>query len=355
MTELAQAQSANRRLIIVRREDGLGGRLLAFVRVLRFADKVGASVIWKWPPTGGHGVSALGGLFDLGISDLRNVTVMEEPLTDLPREHLYIEGDPLVVQSLRNGVDPEVLFGNQLVIESSGQRLLRVKNESDAEIAEEMRRVFDRLVPIPSVGEALKAARSTIGSQPYAAVHVRRGDILRNVIQEIKSPTSSERLKRWLQFFVTRCAPVELMLASLNAKSSDKRILVIGDDPSITEMIRRHLGPNRAINLGSNEFALTISQQALLDILLLRSAEDIHAPSSQFSRCAAEIGTATTHIIQPHGDPSPWLSMFESEVLDAANVPAEQRNPFRVAFMAEWTPLAERIDRRNARYASTQG
>ncbi|MDR4306252.1 hypothetical protein IHQ68_06430 [Chelatococcus sambhunathii] len=198
---LGQAPGASAPTITIRRTDGLGGRLLALVRVLRFAEKLGARVTMRWASLAytfrDHGATdwTPSELFDLRRFDFPALDLTEGPLEPLPPGTLVLEEQPDLAQQLRFGFDPEALLARASAIASNGQRLLRLVGETDAEIQDGLVRVFDRLVPGAPIREEFAAARRILGPEPFIALHIRRGDVVSNLIgmagSDGPSPNSS--------------------------------------------------------------------------------------------------------------------------------------------------------------------
>lgn len=345
-----EGAAAGGRRIVVKRTDGLGARLIALTRVWRFAAVVGAEVDMWWPPLSYvfRDSDATDwrpdALFDLAASDLSGLRFVGDgrpPPT--PAGRISIETDPRFRDGLRLGLDADALFAQGPVIEAGGQAVLRVRGEGDEAVAAGLAATFARLVPSAPVRAALAQAARSGAEPPYAAVHIRRGDVLLGLLHAIRAGHPRDRLATLIRSAIRRCPPVPLLLDAADADRPGGRVMVFGDDPALVAEARSRLG-GRALNQDAAAAGLGPLQRALMDIHLLRDAEAICLGSSAFAQLPASVGRARSIVVAPFGTIDPWIASFEQEVLDAAEVPEAAREPLRAIYRAEWAPMAARSD-----------
>ncbi len=335
--------------ITIRRTDGLGGRLLALVRVLRFAEKLGARVTMRWASLAytfrDHGATdwTPSELFDLDRFDFDGLDLAEGTPEPLDPGTLVLEERPDLAQHLRFGFDPETLLAHGASFASNGQRLLRLVGETDADVHEGLVTVFDRLIPKQAVRDEFAATKEILGPQPFVALHVRRGDVVSNLVGKAGSDAPVADLEPDMRHFVRRCAPVALMISALDEQAPGAKVLIFGEDPQSIGEAADALG-SRALLAPAAE-RLGPLQRAFLEILLMREASAIYACASQFSRLPAQVGRARLHEIGPDGDPGLWIRHFEAEILDRVSIQSERREELAALFLAFWREVADRAER----------
>jgi len=341
--------------VVVRRTDGLGARTLALIRVWRFAQAIGAEVEAWWPSLA-YSYRDAGStdwtperLFDLAASDLAGLRFVTGARPEVPEGCLYIEKHAPFAAALRQGLTAEAVFAHGPVVEAGGQALLRVAGEDDATVRRGLAAAFDRLVPAAEVRDALAAVRAT--GEPYAAIHIRRGDVLALLLAAVRDGAPTPVMADRIRAAIRRCPPVPLLLAAADARMPGGRVMVFGDDPPLVAAARAALGP-RVIDQEPAAAGLEPLRRALYDIHLLRGAGAIALGSSAFTQLPLATGRGEQALVEPSGDYAPWAAMFEAEVLDAAGVAAADRPPLRALHLAEWRPMADRGDIIAARAAA---
>lgn len=331
--------TSDRPVIVLRRSDGLGARLLAFLRTWRYARRVGADLHVHWPSLAYSFRDAQA--TDWGIADLiafppdaHEVRFLEGPLPPPVAGRRVVEADPDLARQLRFGIDAATLFEGTRIVECGGQRALRVPGESDAEIADGIRALAERLSPSAPVRAALEPVRRHLGGQPYAVVHIRRGDVLANTIACVRDGAEPARAATLFRSYIDRCPPVAVLAEAVDRASPNARVLCLTDTPAYGEDLRRRIGDDRCLSGAGWGHGLGPIQRAWFEILLARDAAIIHAGSSAFVRLAAEMGRASLRLAHPIAE-AHWLHAFETEVLDAADVAPRDRPAWRAIHAAE--------------------
>jgi hypothetical protein len=136
------------------------------------------------------------------------------------------------------------------------------------------------------IRESSRKFYADLGRRAYFAVHIRRGDILRMLVEGDVQMLKDEGMVMIFQRFVS----MKEIIASIGRLRRDEPIIVCSDvtgmdDSLISAFGRENLHSSREI------FAGTENQQAIVDIMLLSNSSYLFAPPmSFFSICAETVG-----------------------------------------------------------------
>jgi hypothetical protein len=183
--------------------------------------------------------------------------------------------------------------------------------ESPWRIADELRELFSRLIPSVQIRDALSAALAWIGDPDFIAVHIRRGDVIRDVKRKLQGFVDSESghgdpqaaldklmneegLAKDLHNFVKRVSSMDAYIAAIPRKSRAK-VVVFSDTPEAAAEFQSLLGETRPVLMSSFGTGLNNTQQAYLELLVLSKASRVISTASCFSRLACQCGRPSFH------------------------------------------------------------
>lgn len=296
------------RKLYVCRHDRLGMRLVNILQSWRFARRAGYCTIACWPKRElnaekdasreGHDYS-LGRFFDVKQLSLSlepqgiqfTETTPPQGLTPVTRDAalraLYPKQfDPSAIGSL-----PPVLFVDGF---AAG---LRFRDEDDNAVRRGCRSLFQLLPWRSQIKEGAEKVVGRIGSDPFVAVHIRRGDfvsVVRELLEEairLNATDAGPDLGRMLRMLPKKLAPLSSYAAAVKKNlPAGSRVLVFSDSLEIAKAFAEILPyqVDAISDLATPD--LDDNQRALVELIVMSSADCLIGTHSAFSRCAALVG-----------------------------------------------------------------
>ena len=173
---------------------------------------------------------------------------------------------------------------------------LRFADEKSDEVRKSCGELFRKLVPTPAVRSAFEDLSAWIGKEPFIAVHIRRGDIMRRVRLLISEfdPASGPpaNTRRYLNMLRSKLAPMSSMVSILKDKEKAPARVVIFSDCDQTAQRLRALLPGREC-LCVNDRPTPVAndnQRSLAEFLILVDSATLIGTQSAFSRTAHFVG-----------------------------------------------------------------
>ncbi len=291
--------------IICQRADGLGGRLLTLLWTLRLARKVDASVLMFWPKLElfYDNVTAAGDIFDLyrlaspPFRDRLQIVDGECRRFLRPNEVMLEKGKAHDPRAFVTPVDADPWKHPLPVIVGHWDGPLLMAEEVEREVLAEIPSIFAELPIRRDLKRAVNTIAKAHGLHKMVAVHIRRGEIVRNLRVAIAGcrrdePESHELLKDRAGTFARRCMSLENFADRLHRFVDEGRtILVFSDEPGIHQELARLLDTPNVIPVASlvtGEF--TAMQQAFIEACLMSRCSCIVGARSAYGRLANVIG-----------------------------------------------------------------
>ncbi len=313
------APSAPPGRILCQRGDGIGGRLLTLLWTMRLAAKVDAGVLMFWPRLQlfYDNRSDAGDIFDLYRlasppfqgrlqivdGDCRNY--FRARTVNLRKQQAY---DP------RDFVVPVDMDASQVkapVICGHWEGPFLSPGETPETALAEARALFATL---PLRGDLMGQIDRLAGGQRLSrmvAVHVRRGEIVRNLRQAVSElrrnePGARDMLDERIGTFTRRCMSVNNFADAVRPfVDRGREILVFSDEAGAARDLADALGTSEILSAASLiEGGLTPLQQAFVEAVLMSSCSHIVGARSAYSRLANVIG-GNKHIVLGKGWRSP--------------------------------------------------
>lgn len=271
LLSLSHLETASRPAVVARRWDGLGGRLNAIINAMALASALDAEFRFAWP----GGPSSPGAAEELFSSDFLAVHAIaideldsREVLPD-PTEQSLAEARRHLSRASRNTMIDVVEYASTLGF----------RDESHLTTGRRFRAASERIGWSPDVARVIAMINAGFSIGPYAAIHVRAGDIVEG---------------DWRQFLpVEKYTPrafVEFAIQRLLAEGAGHVLILSDNEDYARELRQRFDRVRRPQELLPNYVELTTAQRALADIWLLARATRILGPTtSAFSRLAGNL------------------------------------------------------------------
>lgn len=291
--------------IICQRTDGLGGRLLTLLWTLRLARSVDAALLMFWPKLDlfSYNDSGAGDLFDLyrlSSPPFRNrLQIVDGDC------RTFIAWNPIRLKR-RETYDPAA-FVVPVDIKPWRQALpvivghwegpLLAPGERGADVLAHMPGLFGRLPFRRDLMGEVDRVASEHGLSEMVAVHVRRGEIVRNLRAavagyRVEDTDGQGVLDDRVGTFARRCMSVDNFAGPLRKFVDEGRtILVFSDEPHVHEDLGRALGTAKVVTAASlvtGQF--TGLQQAFVELCLMSRCLCIVGARSAYSWCANVVG-----------------------------------------------------------------
>ena len=293
------------RKLYVCRHDRLGMRLVNILQSWRFARRAGYRTIACWPTRELNmekDVSREGHDYSLQrFFDVMQLSVFLEPqgiqfietappqgLTPVThdaalRKHYPKQFDPAAISSL-----PPVLFVDGF---AAG---LRFRDEDDNTVRLGCRSLFKMLPWCSQIRQGAEKLIRSMGSDPFVAVHIRRGDfvsVVREMLQKAMTQNATVAgpdLKRMLRMLPKKLAPLSSYVAAVERTlPAGSRVLVFSDSAETAKVFAQLLPYRVEIISDVATPDLDVNQRALAELIVMSSAECLIGTHSAFSRCAA--------------------------------------------------------------------
>ena len=300
-----QSPAAPSGRIICQRGDGIGGRLLTLLWTLRLARKVGAGVLMFWPKLElfYEDSSSAGEIFDLyrlASPPVRDrLQIVDGDCRKFIRPNELNLGRRKVTDPSAFVVPVDARPGSQElpVIVGHWEGPLLMPGETAPEALAEMPSVFadlpirrDLMVEVDRVAKAH-------GLSEMVAVHIRRGEIVRNLREaaagfRLDQPVSHDLLTFRIGTFARRCMSLDNFAEVLREFVDQGRtILVFSDERGVHEELAAALGTPKVLSaaaLVSGGF--TAMQQAFIETCLMSRCHCVVGARSAYSWLANVIG-----------------------------------------------------------------
>ena len=301
--------------LICQRIDGIGGRLLTLLWTLRLARKVDAGVLLFWPKfelfyDHATGPGELFDLYRLASPPMRDrLQIVDGDCRRFLRFHeVNLEWrkahDPsaYVVPS-----DADPLHEKLPVIVGNWEGPLIAPGETRQEALAEMPSVFAELPIRRDLLGHIERVEKVHKLYRMVAVHIRRGEIVRNLRQAVagfrlNEPDGHDLLDDRIGTFARRCMSLDNFAEALRRFVEEGRTLVVfSDEPGVHDALALALGtPNviPAASLVTGRF--TPMQQAFVEACLMSRCRCIVGARSAYSTLANVIGANSRVLLETH-------------------------------------------------------
>jgi hypothetical protein len=303
-------------LVFYQRKDRLGARLEGMLSAWRFARVTGRRLVVFWTDRNPPGSYDPAYLFDLkamsetGHADDLSILfgqyqddLFKGEAIDLRRA----SGWPFALRKREFLSSPD----KAVKIMTLHSTYFCLRWEAPWRISNELRELFSRLVPVVLIRDALASALGWIGDPDFIAVHIRRGDVVRDIKRKIGDFNSSESqhdnpeagldrlmneggLGKDLHNFVKRVASIDAYVAAL-PENRQARVVVFSDSLEAAQEFQARIGRSRAVLISSFEIEMNQAQRAYLELLILSKASRVISTASCFSRLACQCGRPSFH------------------------------------------------------------
>ncbi len=309
------AESPFRGQMLVCRRDRLGMRLAMIVQTWRFAREIGYQTVALWPSgeinrekdqTRAADSYPIEDFFDVpatlkAIGDDSLVfrdDCFRGKETFVDRDLVLVGQFPKRFDRKRSGELPKCMNVDKLAMG------LQFTDEKPAVVKRACGELFRKLVPAAAVTRALAVLTEAVGQEPFLAIHVRRGDILRTLRGHIMAAPADPvgelppELARYARMLNTKVAPLACYRELLaKHQSGVKRIVLFTDSPELANAIQTEFAPSVPL-IAVHEVATpdaNANQRSLAELLLLTRSNMLIGTQSAFSRVAHMIGLMPFH------------------------------------------------------------
>ena len=299
---------AQRPIFFVKRGDRLMARLKHMFYAWRFADQLGGRVVMMWPrlPAFWHQFDGVdyspSRIFDLPTFYARggqDELVFVEGQYGYPEKRRSVR-DPEFADERANGFLRESFQGENNVFHEQSAMIFRLRDEpSDpAYMKESLRKIVERLPLDPVLQRSIDLARTRIGAEQYVGLHVRRGDVVEMLKQDLPKLATGEltqdRLALIIGHYIARMALDEYYFPYIEkAIAENKKIVFFSDSPETLSTFTAKFGRKHFVDSSIFKGRLPI-QKAYLDFNLLMGAEYIIGTGSNFTTFPADISGGKT-------------------------------------------------------------
>lgn len=303
-------------LVLFQRKDRLGARLEGMLSAWRFARVTRRKLIVFWTDRNPQGSYDPAFLFDFkamaesGHADDLSFLFTQYDERNFTGDTIDLRLAPGWPFALRKR-DFLRSQGRAVKIMTLHSTYFCLRWESPWRIAEELRELFARLVPVIRIRDALSAALSWIGDPDFIAVHIRRGDVVRDTRRKLLGFVSTESghgnsqaaldklmndegLGKDLHNFVKRVTSLDSYIAAL-PRDNQARIVVFSDTPEAATEFQSRLTSSRSVLMSSFEIEMNQAQRAYFELLVLSKASRVISTASCFSRLACQCGRPSFH------------------------------------------------------------
>lgn len=273
LLSLSHLEPVSRPVVVARRWDGLGGRLNAIINAMALASALDAEFRFVWP----GGPSRPGEAEELFSLDF--LAAHAVPIEELANREVLPDPTEQTLAAARQ----DVARGGGIVDVAEFAAMLGFRDESHLTAGRRFRAAARQIGWSPTVARTIAMIDAGFPIGPYAAIHVRAGDIVEG---------------DWRQFLpvekYTPRAYVEFAIQRLLAEGIGHVLILSDNEDYASELRRRFDRVRRPQELLPHYAELTVSQRALADIWLLANATRILGPTtSAFSRLAGNLSGVT--------------------------------------------------------------
>ena len=308
--------------IVARRWDRLGARLHAMSNAAAVAAAIGAGFRYAWPrahPANADiEVNRQEEIFSPDFRSLHEISLtalnqLEEFKPFEAHSYSRAEAQALAVRS------PDCIY----VDVSDPFGIIRFRGETSEEASVRFRRAFRSFEWLYSVEQAIESIRNAAAKEPFCAIHMRRGDLIKG---------------EWRQFLShEKYIPTQFYtFASAQRQAEGERVVAFSDDETCLRLLATGSDDVvRSDDLIPGLRDMTELQRALLDILAMSEARQIIGPpASAFSGLAAAL--AGRRVKQP-GDLCPHERWAETLLSEEMQGDRSSLHPAIVARDTCWT------------------
>lgn len=323
---------SNEKTIFSYRKDRLISRIRHMMYAWRFGRKVGAQSVVLWLPTSRKYIPDDGTDFDISLLfDVFELNRREE-FSDLTiaNGRTWINHDfPIVkdVLPLDPTRSPEqtqaelYAHGNTFITEDLVG--YRFDNESRWNMLSELKSLFTSLPLTPKISTQLDAVSSQLSGSPYTIVHIRRGDVMRVLRENLaKERVGDDDIHQLLR----RTAPIDLYLKIIEEKKilNDSMVIVSSDDAEVARLLQKRLGTDKCRLVTEFEFKGYKIQRDFFDFLIFQRAQRIvGTKGSVYGKYASIFGSGDFVDVVFRPTPEELDKYFDDEVAKGLNVPSE--------------------------------
>jgi hypothetical protein len=293
-----------RRCIYVYRGDGIGTRLLTVIYAKIFADLFGFELKFIWTQIGSPFYDALfqpeniaeifsgSHIFDDGNESSGEFVTSPVPDPSVEVLRLDHEGERLAHMDRERFA--EVVEAYDVIFYAQPYALLMFMTR-EVDIASEVRRIWKQISWNPRILDFVEETCSSKGVDGAIAVHIRRGDLVKMLIEADVEYLAS----RGMAMIFQRFTALKTIIEAIDEIRTDETLVVCSDDSRVAETLSRRYGAD-SVYSSYAATELTDDQRSVVDIMLLSRAKILLSPQmSFFSKCAAEVGDCKHLPFQP--------------------------------------------------------
>lgn len=340
-----------RPIFYLRRGDRLIARMKHVLYGWRFARQAGGKAVVLWPPPGPwrqfdsmeYSPSLIFDLEEMAreatISDLTFVETSER----FPERRRSLR-DPEFAKMRNNSFDREYFKQDDLVFHEDSLMQYRFSDEqrSIAALNAELSDLFNRLKLHPAVEAGLARVANDLGTEKYASLHVRAGDVFHMLTTELpllpQGKLTGQALKRLLGHYVTRTAPPELYTPwVLKSIETGQKLVFATDSPDQIEFFYKRFGAQHFLNLADYHLDFPI-QKALMDFIVLSRGSVLYGPRSNFSSLACALGNIDLVTVSAANvtnlQPDEVIRLYTEQAI-AKFLPRDANNSAAIDYLAE--------------------
>lgn len=304
------------------RQDRLISRIRHLMYGWRFGRKVGINTVMLWLPTSkkyipddGHDFD-VNSLFDVyalhsnpAFDDLSLVYGANPIRSDLP-----VVKDVLTLDPTRSAETARAeLFRHGRHFISNDLVGYLFENEKRADVLSDLGGLFKSLPIHEKLSDRLHVLNKELGGQPYTIVHIRRGDVIRvlrnNIVRNLVGHDDMLQLLK-------RTAPLELYVRAATGSDFESGPLVVSsDDPDIAAQFKQKMGNRDCRSLSDIEFFGSKIQKDFFDFLVFVGAKKIIGTrASTYGKYASIFGKSTFVDVEFKPTPEQLATFFDEEV-----------------------------------------
>jgi hypothetical protein len=293
--------------VIAGRMDRLGMRLAIILQSWHFARQIGYQTVALWPSREiNREQDAERNDMHYPISDFFDIEASQSLIGD---NSIIFRDD--YFSPKQTFADKDSAFAGQFPAKFDRKRIsdlpptiavhsravgMRFADETADEVRKSCGELFRKLVPAPEVTSAFKDLSTWIGNEPFTAVHIRRGDIMRTVrtlvseFDPAAEPPAST--KRYLNMLRTKLAPLSSIVGILNeSKKTPTRVVIFSDCDRTAQSLRSLLKGRDCLCVSDHATPLANdNQRSLAEFLILANSATLIGTQSAFSRTAHFVG-----------------------------------------------------------------
>ncbi|QGM44721.1 hypothetical protein [Methylocystis heyeri] len=286
-------ERGQRRCVYGYRGDGLGTRFLTIIYAKILADMIGFELKYIWQEIGSPFYSSLfqpdkiGDIFlDMQIFSEGGEDrgeFLTSGLLDPSLRILRLDGDLFADMNRESFL--ELVEGYDVVFYEQPFALLKFMSR-ETDIASEVKRIWRNIAWSARIEGFIDRTCSTRNIGNAIAIHIRRGDIIKMLVEaDVEYLVDGGMVLIFQRFTAMRS-----VMDAIDKVRVNENILVCSDDSEVVEVLSRKFGVDSVYSsYETND--LTDDQRSAIDIMLLSRAKILISPYiSYFSKCAAEVG-----------------------------------------------------------------